>query len=693
MRIASSIAIGLAVCVVAASSGNNYNPAPEAFLAGRVYGSNSHRSAYLNNEEHALEYSAKLLSKIAEYASVKAADSHAAFMPSEIQLADLGLDSSGSAKRVKDLFGTVHMRLSDRYQFTFDNGVKSENGGKDMLSMPFSDVFTLDPSGIRYMSNVLSTLSRLDIKSAGAIAPMFGVSSKRLHIPGAAASVANLLRTIGGMEKNSLDYIAKSSIDATETDDPLSKRTSIFSLSNLLAMENQRVNEVAEFFSSISHVRATDIAKYMHSIGWRIEGGNKGKSSGSAANGIPNINFMFLMDDSTLSSMSQAARQYAAGASEGSIADVRRAVEARLDDVRDLLDFIPGYSNLSSLVGLASNPVVNAISQIISLSYKYPNASYFDLALLYYKNIGMPGLQNIINYPSQYVGSIASTLVGATTSIPQTSTSPTSTPSAFASAISSSSSSSSTSSTSLPASSPSSTLTSSSTSAGGIWGWFSNLGIVNGVITAGPTAMAAVPAPISTPKPSPSSLASTSTSTSTSSSTSSGGIWGWFSNIGAGSGTSIVAPTVTPTAPTRDIPGSLSSVYSSLSSSYNSLSSSYNSSASKSSTKSSKSSSTSSSSTSTSSSTSSGGIWAWPSNNGVGSGASTAAPTAMAAVPAPAPKTTLKGVAATKSSSTKAHPYEATLDLNKQSSTRVTYTLNQGAAPPTFILTVIPRPN
>ncbi|KAJ1771055.1 hypothetical protein LPJ74_002642 [Coemansia sp. RSA 1843] len=179
-------------------------------------------------------------------------------------------------------------------------------------------------------------------------------------------------------------------------------------------MEKKRVEKVTDFFDSINHIHEEDIAKYFYSIGWKIKDSRKEQSSINMADRIPNPSIMFLVQDATLTQMAQTASQYSSSTGGAHVEDVKQAVENNLHHVRDFLDFIPGYSTISSLIDLTNNPIVNAISQIISLSYKYPTASYLQLVLIYYRDIGMPGLQGIMDYPSQYVGSIASSVVATT---------------------------------------------------------------------------------------------------------------------------------------------------------------------------------------------------------------------------------------------------------------------------------------
>ncbi|KAJ1650712.1 hypothetical protein GGF38_005759, partial [Coemansia sp. RSA 25] len=123
------------------------------------------------------------------------------------------------------------------------------------------------------------------------------------------------------------------------------------------------------------------------------------------------MSYMFLIKDPMLEAMARAAGTFAPN-SVSPAARLRPAVQSYLQQTRDALDMIPGYSTIAFLANLSNSPAVTQLSQLITLSYKYPSATYLELALMYYKSIGMPGLEGVINYPSQYIGSIASTMIG-----------------------------------------------------------------------------------------------------------------------------------------------------------------------------------------------------------------------------------------------------------------------------------------
>ncbi|KAJ2587086.1 hypothetical protein EV177_009660, partial [Coemansia sp. RSA 1804] len=186
----ASVVLGLASCAVAAA---DFSDTKNSVSGGYSSYLNPPRENVSDNER-AFAYSLNLLDKIVEYTSVKANGHTPELQPSEIPLSELGLDSPGSPKKISNLFDTVHLSLSDNYTFTFGDITSTENGVKDMMQMPFDDIFALSPSSISYMSSVLATLSRLDTAHAKSIAPIFGIGSKSIGVPENTGTVASLLR-------------------------------------------------------------------------------------------------------------------------------------------------------------------------------------------------------------------------------------------------------------------------------------------------------------------------------------------------------------------------------------------------------------------------------------------------------------------------------------------------------------------
>ncbi|KAJ2747677.1 hypothetical protein GGI20_000326 [Coemansia sp. BCRC 34301] len=365
-------------------------------------------AVHITDDERAQTYSLGLLNRLSTYIAEQSAKGHPVVNAGDILLSDLGLDSPGSKKSVRELYNKVTVKLSDRYQYTFKDGSKTAMGS-DMLSIPFERLFQLNPASTRYISKLLDTFSRTNANSAERLAPMFGVNRQGLGASESLHSVARLIDSIGKMNSNSLELITKAS--SANSNDPLVKSGDVFTLAQLLEIDTRRINRVADLVDKLASMDAGHMSQFLKEVGWTGKDDHSAKVGVASTQAIPNMSYMFLIKDQMLEAMAKAASTYKPN-SAGPAAQLRPVVQSYLQQTRDALDLIPGYSTIASLVSLANSPAVTQLSQIITLSYKYPNATYLELALLYYKSIGMPGLDNVINYPSQYVGSIASTLIG-----------------------------------------------------------------------------------------------------------------------------------------------------------------------------------------------------------------------------------------------------------------------------------------
>ncbi|KAJ2451120.1 Twinfilin-1, partial [Coemansia sp. RSA 2336] len=380
---------------------NKQHTAPESTLQSSVYTrSNGPVSGSIaefmsditypplqNAAERAQEFSIELFSRMADYVAAQSRAGNKVEDIGDIPLTKLHLGNSGV---VRDML---------------DQSAPSTGGS--LLDIPFGDMFALQPSSVRYIASLLEVFSRVDPKFTKQFAPMFGIGdSQQLGKSENMESVAKLVATIGAMDSNSMNFVSQ----ATSTDianDPLIKRGSLFNLASLLDMSTERVEHVANLFDSILHLQTSQLPAYLRDIGWESTDIQK---SGSI-NPIPNLSYVFPLDDTMLDNMAAAAKDYSTGNAKPAQL-LRPKIQKYLHEARDFLDFIPGYSTISSLIGLSNNPIVNALTEIISLSYKYPNASYWELAIQYYKNIGMPGLSALSSYPSQYIGGLASEYVG-----------------------------------------------------------------------------------------------------------------------------------------------------------------------------------------------------------------------------------------------------------------------------------------
>ncbi|KAJ2732956.1 hypothetical protein IW152_003450 [Coemansia sp. BCRC 34962] len=368
-------------------------------------------SIHITDDERAQTYSLGLLNRLTTYVAEQSARGHAVANTGDILLADLGLDSPGSKKPVRELYHKVTVKLSDKYQYTFKDG--SENAADNgILSIPFGRLFELNTASIRYISRLLDMFSHANTDYVQRLAPMFGVDRQGPVALESLKSVARLIDSVGKMSGDSLALISQASSAGSK--DPLVKSGDIFNLAQLLEVDPRRINHMADLIDKLASLDTGHMSLYLKQVGWTSKDDRSAKvgdASVTLARAIPNISYMFLIKDPTLEAMAQAASTFTPNA-VGSAVQLRPTIQDYLRQTRDVMDLIPGYSAISSLAGLINSPAVAQLTQLIELSYKYPNASYLELALLYYKSIGMPGLENIINYPSQYVGSIASTIAG-----------------------------------------------------------------------------------------------------------------------------------------------------------------------------------------------------------------------------------------------------------------------------------------
>ncbi|KAJ2383908.1 hypothetical protein H4S02_005074 [Coemansia sp. RSA 2611] len=363
---------------------------PVRFLVGLLVLALAVLASSLSNAERAQEYSLKLFSHMVDYVAAQARAGNPVPEIRDIPLASLGLVGPGSSAVVRDVL---------------EGSTATAEGS--LLDIPFGDVFALQPSSVRYIASLLDVLSRVDPKFAGQFAPMFGVGSNELGSPENMESVARLVATISSMESSALDMVSRAT-NTDMADDPLVKSGSLFALSNIVSMATTRVEHVADMFASLVRLPAPQLQLFLRDIGWQS---NNILKSDDSITAIPNLSYVFPISDELLVHISDAAKAYSSD--DGKLARaVQPQIKEYLRQARDFWDFIPGYSTISSVINLSNSPIVSALTDIISLSYKYPNASYWELVLQYYKNIGMPGLNALSSYPSQYVGGLASSVVG-----------------------------------------------------------------------------------------------------------------------------------------------------------------------------------------------------------------------------------------------------------------------------------------
>ncbi|KAJ1777901.1 hypothetical protein LPJ54_002084 [Coemansia sp. RSA 1824] len=345
----------------------------------------------VSSSEHAQEYSLELANRMAKYVAAQSRAGNQVSDICDISLTDLGLASTETTVYVRDVVDT-----------------SAPHAESSILNIPFNDVFAMQPSRVRYIARVFDVLSRVDPQFANQFARVLGVDKSALGSSENMDAVARLALAISKMKPDSLAVVSKAT-RVDETSDPLVKSGSLFALSNILAMQNTRVEHVARLFDSLSQLSVPQLQAYLHAIGW--ESTHAQKSEDSETNSIPNLSYVFPINDSLLDDMSEAAVDYSKGTIEPA-AMIRTQVEEYLREARDFWDLIPGLSTVSSALNLSNSPLVSALTDIITLLYKYPNASYWELALQYFKDKGLPGLSVVSAYPSQFVGSLASQFVG-----------------------------------------------------------------------------------------------------------------------------------------------------------------------------------------------------------------------------------------------------------------------------------------
>ncbi|KAJ1857006.1 hypothetical protein LPJ76_002046 [Coemansia sp. RSA 638] len=345
----------------------------------------------VSSPENAQEYSLELVNRMAKYVAAQSRAGNQVSDIRDISLTDLGLASTETTTHVRDVLDT-----------------SAPHAKSSITNIPFNDVFAMQPSRVRYIASVFNVLSRVGPQFANQFARMLGVDETALGSSENMDAVARLALAISGMNTDSLAVVSRAT-RADETSDPLIKSGSLFALSNILAMQNTRVEHVARLFDSLSQLSVPQLQAYLHDIGW--ESTDTQKSEDGETDSIPNLSYMFPINDSLLDDMAEAAVDYSKGNTEPA-AMIRSQVEEYLREARDFWDFIPGYSVISSAINISNSPLVGTLTDIITLLYKYPNASYWELALQYYKDMGMPGLSAVSAYPSQFVGSLASQFVG-----------------------------------------------------------------------------------------------------------------------------------------------------------------------------------------------------------------------------------------------------------------------------------------
>ncbi|KAJ2710218.1 hypothetical protein H4R19_003855, partial [Coemansia spiralis] len=353
------------------------------------------------------------LGQVADYLAARVGSGNPARGVRDVPLVRLGLDAVDSASIVTNAYRSVQAAVANDWRQPTGEGKVVDDR---TLDMPFSDVFALKPVNIRYIAGLLGVLARVYPGQANEFAPLFGVRDKSLVDTETVVSTAGLMAAISTMDTESLAILAAASSSNSHRSaspgalDSLITNGSLFALSDILTMEPKRVREVARLFSNMARLPPAELQKYLQDVGWEGHGIAKLASDGSTVLPIPNLSFVFPVADATLQGMAAAARSYAGGASSETRA-VRPEVQQYLKEARDFFDKIPKSALLATLSPNIDS--VAALVQILAMSYMYPDDSYWELVWRYYRQLGMPGISWISEYPSQIAGDLASSLVGS----------------------------------------------------------------------------------------------------------------------------------------------------------------------------------------------------------------------------------------------------------------------------------------
>ncbi|KAJ1940202.1 hypothetical protein GGF37_004076, partial [Kickxella alabastrina] len=87
---------------------------------------------------------------------------------------------------------------------TTSSGTSSATASQSMLMIPFGSLFSFGSGNIKYVAELLDTLSRVDPLYVDILAPMFGISGEGLKTPESSKLVAQLLKIIGGIGDRAL---------------------------------------------------------------------------------------------------------------------------------------------------------------------------------------------------------------------------------------------------------------------------------------------------------------------------------------------------------------------------------------------------------------------------------------------------------------------------------------------------------
>ncbi|KAJ1852259.1 hypothetical protein LPJ57_007691, partial [Coemansia sp. RSA 486] len=183
---------------------------------------------------------------------------------------------------------------------------------------------------------------------------------------------------------------------------------SLFTLSNILAISPGHLDAVTGLFESLSQMKASEMKVFLQNIGWQSSDADTslGKQS-DPLDAIPDLSYIFPLNEGTLSEMSQVAKLSTSSITAGveqMAESLRSDVSFYLKEARDFWKALPDYFNIASLLSLVNDPYISDIIRFLTFVYNNPSASFWELLLQYYKSIGMPANSINVIYAKQRIG-------------------------------------------------------------------------------------------------------------------------------------------------------------------------------------------------------------------------------------------------------------------------------------------------
>ncbi|KAI7824603.1 hypothetical protein BX661DRAFT_170936 [Kickxella alabastrina] len=402
-------------------------------------------SAY-NEQQKAI--SLNLLNRIATYisssATIDSEEPNKLINIDNILLSDLDIDNLGDSKKlVKDLYNKVHVQLSNDYRYTFNkpaamptttsSGTSSATASQSMLMIPFGSLFSFGSGNIKYVAELLDTLSRVDPLYVDILAPMFGISGEGLKTPESSKLVARLLKIIGGIGDRALVHI--SGVSASNINDPLTLNGKfLMRLSNILAMDAKHVNQITELFISISEMRVIEMKLFLKDLGWDTPANNVWMNPKPNEPGtMPNFSYILTLGDQTLMEITRAAKSYTPNnvQTKQDMKALKTSIIEAMDKTRYFWSEIQNQ-HLSYFTTQTADPIRSTLVQLTNIGSKNIGSSNWQLSQFNFNEFGKPittptkttpqstnsfhTLPPISELPAQQISSLASAIFGESAS-------------------------------------------------------------------------------------------------------------------------------------------------------------------------------------------------------------------------------------------------------------------------------------